>query len=548
MKSLRRSLDICLLSALVMLLMSVNSLAQRAADPNAIELSKYLITIDSQIFSGARVPLNIGDVNGDGSDDVLTGHQYTDSLSVTHRFYQAKLLSPQGLAGSIPVSLQADVTTTIDLNGDGTNDLILEQPGDGQYGSSILWGVKTSVLFDTSRTTALLHPSINNNLPAFEADMDADGVTDIVTTDGEKLMLYRGGTSTKNSASLLPSDSVAITDNRFSVVGTRSGQFSQDKHPSILVASSHIENDSFYRALYKISYYPNNLGSGGRLWNSQPVDLFFDTLQHPDVYVYVPPMVVGDITGDGIDDLIVEDSTHIYVFAGGPTFGTKQLTKADADYVITSPAVLDPAHFPSLQWGIKLYVLGDITGSGVPFLAVVCGGGSTEAISGMTFLYAGGKALDTYYDATISYPQTNAISLATVKLSNSRQGLIYHHGLQGATIDQFLSQGLENIPHRLFSSVKGNGIDKADGTNGSIAVEYTSKGRTELMPHGILAGEYRVRVLDACGRDASPAQTAFLTPETAVPINVAGLASGVYFLSVEGEGTTLRTKVVVLAR
>lgn len=84
----------------------------------------------------------------------------------------------------------------------------------------------------------------------------------------------------------------------------------------------------------------------------------------------------------------------IFIFRGGPDFGSKRLYIDDAELVIRHPGRIDPLNFQSTGWPFNLADCGDMTGTGNPVLHV--GGGELE--TSFSFFYVLGKAANELAD------------------------------------------------------------------------------------------------------------------------------------------------------
>ena len=170
--------------------------------------------------------------------------------------------------------------------------------------------------------------------------------------------------------------------------------------------------------------------------------------------VHVQNVYSMDITGDGIDDLLVTDGDSIFIYNGNRNFGTYQLTRSNAYYVIPSPSHLDPRIGHLKDFGGYMRNCGDLTGSGVPVLMTTAsqndqfGNYQTYA-----FFYCGGKALDSLYDAEYDEPREVFFTMDTLHRINgdARTSVIF----QNVERNYLIHDGAERIPHRTNPNLRG---------------------------------------------------------------------------------------------
>jgi hypothetical protein len=275
-----------------------------------------------------------------------------------------------------------------------------------------------------------------------------------------------------------------------------------------------------HTALFRVQYYPNKTETGGTLWSTTPVDLFFDTIPNSDFFVYSAPVLAYDVTGDGIDDLLVCDSAHIYIFKGGPGFGTHTLRKSDADLVITSPALLDPVHYGGSSFATSIFAAGDLTGTGVPYLGV---SGSIEAgpaLIPVIWLYAGGAALDTYFDGSIRFTNPGGTRITHATGPKTRDELVVNRTMGTSTECDLVSQGTDMLPHTVS-------FVNLTSQSSRIAVKYLPNYCVEIKGVGA-SPESSIEAVNLLGQQVNlkaerSGQNGTFT------LDMSALPSGVYF-------------------
>ncbi len=277
-------------------------------------------------------------------------------------------------------------------------------------------------------------------------------------------------------------------------------------------------NDDTHSAIFRIALYPNAHNDGGLdLWHSTPAVIYEDTIRNSDLFVYSTAILSYDITGDGIEDLLVCDSAHIYIFKGGPNFGSTKLTKQSADFVITSPALLDPAHFKVSVFASSIFGAGQLQGSNTPYLGVICAGNGRIPV---TYLYAGGDALDTYYDGVISYAGGEPAEVVNSSGIVVRHNLVFEGSFPNQLGYYLLQNGTETLPHKRFESVEPE--PKIE----PVQVRYLTGHKVELITALPSSVSLMLNILGE--KMELPAHQSLSSRTT---LDLSGYTAGVYFVS-----------------
>lgn len=252
------------------------------------------LTTDDYRFASA-----IGDINGDGLNDVLLAGMSASNLKSR---IQARLGRPDGtLADTVTLPLDAQLACYLDalaigdLNGDGRNDVVA---GGSNCGAQILLQAADGALVPD----AVLPQEVGR---LRIADLDADGRLDLmgIVTSQDHALLWRQGTDGRleppRSVPIGHAGDIAIADvdgnGRPDLVVNYPGAYDAD------VAVIYQRADGSFQA-------PVNLSTGG-VWRASSV-------------------AAGDFNGDGRMDIAVttggNSPTEIAVFhqAAGGTFGT----------------------------------------------------------------------------------------------------------------------------------------------------------------------------------------------------------------------------------
>jgi hypothetical protein len=418
-----------------------NSYAQRTADPNAIELRPYIRVLDSaDAQTSIYVPSVLGDVNGDGIDDILTTTLMTDDTGRATQVRTICLMSTTGLTKQDTISLNNPVLIA-DIDGDGRKDIIDYQYVTSAYYYFIHRGIPRRPYFDTAEQ--LMIPT--DFRPTVVADVNGDNIPDLIANEGRAIYIFRGPIVTNRP--LVPIDSIhfqgATSDYRY-LVHTFVGEFTPEHKKQILLITSKNEEAGEWLWSITAQLYPTDISSAA------PTTIFTDSANAP-VFVYTRPAAVADVTGDELDDFIMSDTAHVYIFAGGPNFGSKTFSHSDADLVLTAPHLISSSELRS-DFPQEITPVGDITGSGIPYLAVSASVYPPSTSFARTWFYAMGSARDPYYDATLTSTNYAQSDVTPIRFGSSN-GLVFIEQIAPGTQIDMLKNGLENIPHSQQSSV-----------------------------------------------------------------------------------------------
>ncbi|MBI1314193.1 S8 family serine peptidase [bacterium] len=267
-----------------------------------------------QTFSAGNGPdsLVLGDVNGDGIDDIVTANAYSDNVSVLRGNGDGTFQSVQNFsAGNGPYSLVLG-----DVNGDGLTDIITANRFSDNV--SVLRG-NGDATFQRAQDFA----AGNEPVSVVLGDVNGDGIGDIVTAnvDGDNLsVLTSNGDGTFESAQSFPAG-----DGPYAVI---LGDVDGDGFDDIVTANRFSDNVSVLR------------GNG---------DATFQAAQHFATGNGPVSVILEDLNGDGIDDIVTANRNSYDVSVlhgnGDSTFQAAQNFEAGA----TPVAV----------------VLGDVNGDGI---------------------------------------------------------------------------------------------------------------------------------------------------------------------------------------
>jgi hypothetical protein len=271
--------------------------------------------------------LAVADVNGDGKPDLIVTNLLVNTVSVLLSNGAGNFQPPQTFAtGTYPVAVAA-----ADVNGDGRPDVIVTNRGDNTV--TVLLGNGDGKFAPSSPTagTGL------RNTPCL-ADVSGDGIPDSVILDRAGNLLFREGVTGHNDQFAPP---VVLNPGRpardLTLLRTGAGW-------AIATADSGFDRtlSGPNHFVYTVSVYA--VGSGGFVTRTTA----FSTSLLPT------RIAAADLTGDGLDDLVVTDSLDRSI----------QVAFQRPDGSFESPHTLPVGETPS---DIALV---DLTGDGLPDLAV----------------------------------------------------------------------------------------------------------------------------------------------------------------------------------
>jgi len=413
----------------------------QAADVDAIDLSGKMDTIavgsaDGNLVLGGY--LNVGLQNPDNWEDFEIVKVSSSAYSIM------RFGGPLIFDTTNNPTMYSDATLYGDFDGDGVGDIIADR------GTFFFKGESSYPYFQPGSTSQF---ATRDKFASFyyprAIDFDGDGIIDfLVYTDDNSIRLYKGGTSFGTKKYQFADDSVQFPT---ALSAMTVGKFGAHLKPMVICYGS------------KKTYLIKQTGGG---FSQDSVLILGDSA---NAGISITNLYAMDITGDGITDLIVSDNYHIYIFRGGDDFGTYPLTPKTAFYTIKSPRLTDITHFGFVNdFGqFLLRACGDLTGSGIPYLAI----GGDQSGSGYNksyaFFYAGGKALDSLYDGIIGYVNNGGpLLLDTLHSINSTGrtvGLINNsedENFNLRDIDFLMFRNCDSIPHKTNPA-----MNKAVNTN-----------------------------------------------------------------------------------
>ncbi len=346
--------------------------------PNMDNMPDFVMqgTFNWELFGG--YPLNGGDINADGRDDLLIGLRVNTANRIAIYYATANPTGIPDLIISAPYTVGSGISAWPlgDINGDGRADLVIDAP---PFGSNthklIIWtGVENPfvTLVETS-----------NGLVAWSAtglgDVNGDSIDDYLlqygisggTNMNSRIILYYGDTDFPAVDSLVISDNTnAITIRQASPLGD-------------------LNNDGYA----DFESYVGKVWFGGTdLTPNNDFNLIYD---YPGHEWMGPsnntgnPFISGDLNGDGYDDVIGSTSElHYYtgevgIWMGGPNMD----------------GLIDLYLYPPVDYHTRQYgwskTTGDFNDDGLCDLAVAAPMyyAAPQWAEGRVYIYSGNTAL-----------------------------------------------------------------------------------------------------------------------------------------------------------
>ncbi|PTR01539.1 putative Ig domain-containing protein [Mucilaginibacter yixingensis] len=249
----------------------------------------------SQTLSYKNVsPIVMADFDSDGKPDVVTADELHENLLLLHNSTQ------QGSKLTFDTSYVHNyddfgIMRAADVNGDGKPDIIIKTT----YSDIIKVHINTSV----SGKISFAYP-VNFALSAQYcnaidvADIDGDGMPDIIANTGDKSISILRNTSTSTTLSF---DKPVTTDAIALAVTMRIADLNADGKPDIVVAT----NTDPGTQIGTIAVLTNNSSPGNISFNLGAAR-----------YTGAPAFDLGDVNGDGKPDLVTGDKTtfKLYVY------------------------------------------------------------------------------------------------------------------------------------------------------------------------------------------------------------------------------------------
>ena len=366
-------------------------------------MTRLTITGSGAFTSLGRSVTIAGDLNGDGYDDLVVGGG-DESVSGGWKVY---IFFGGPAMDTIPdLTLKSSVSDEMfgisvayagDLNGDGYDDLIV-----GAYNGNILAGPaigKAYIFFggpamDSIPDVILVGEASGDGFGrtvACAGDVNGDGYPDVIVAapyssaaglnDGRAL-IYFGGAVVDSLPDVIITGSVYTENLGNSVAGA--GDVNGDGYDDVIIGA------------WTNDLVGGNNGGKAYLYLGGPsmdnvIDLSYNGIASFD-YFGVWVAGVGDVNGDGYDDLLitargVNARGRVALFYGGASLNTV------VDLTLNGEAALN-------YFGDRTAPAGDINGDGHADLIVAAEGYNNY--TGKVYVYFGGASMDTVADMSFT--------------------------------------------------------------------------------------------------------------------------------------------------
>ncbi len=417
--------------------------------------------------------------------------------------------------------------------------------------------------YDTARKTKLMsniHGSygigVSNGVftKAYIAHLISDTLDDIVVgfntfdsvqaKDSLFLDLFQA-TSLQSESVIIYEDTsqkIPFITGYYNTHSTMQGDFSGTGRDDLLIAD-YYENLFFYKndppfsldSLVHTMLY-DTLWARPSQWDTNIISNGQEWLYGRTLAMHALPKSRGDNSLDWVVMIPTFDSGNaIFIFKGGPDFGSHRITIDSAAYVITAPQL----GFQS--WPGSIVDGGDMTGTGNH---VLCTGGGGTSYTDETY-YLTGQALDNKID--IFYGNTAAGPRDTLTANNDNlEDLLLSNAYYGDYGTIWLMCGSKSIPVHLnpqFADVVNIPQENGAGITLSPNPAQTWTVATIVWPQSE-DGQYCI--YDMLGRKVEHGSIQLYGGAEQQRIYFSGMAQGVYIYTIEGAHGSASARFVKL--
>jgi hypothetical protein len=560
-------------------LLTVNSpyaqVQSAAFDPNCyqpvIGMPGVVDTIYGSLASqslGARIK-NMGQFPGESSGRILIGEGFN---SLSNPIYSS---SPYFDLHQLHASdtFQLPVHTVIEpdfivkrthYRSKQYSDILLVDPNAISTPPRIYWADDEG-RYDTSHYTDLLSPITGefgieyNGTNIYSAHLSSDSLDDIVygiikddtisTNRTLYLLYFKGGNPLFGKSIAVYADSTVLLDTLHSPLENR--MFSQGD----------------YRGTGREDLIGTTVGKDVLLYkNAKPFSLTqltyslkYDTLmarwQNPNggsnfyANMFCMRAFRKDI-GDSSVDLMPTINNQIYIFKGGPEFGSHRIFKDSADFIIHHPSYYD-SRWVSIGFGTA-HDCGDMTGTGNRVLFVR--GDGHAGLFGYFFFYVLGDAMDDKVDMYFEmvghgFPgELDTVVADGDKLQDVIIGLPEYRSEEDFNLGKelvgsvWVVRGSTNIPAKR-SSVTDRGRSTADI---SLFPNPVTEGHATLDISAIEPQDLNISVFNLLGNMVYADHIRSQEGTPTGPLSLSSLPNGIYMLEISGKNFAKRIQFTVL--
>jgi len=288
-----------------------------------------LTGLDMGDLTGASVSF-IGDINGDGLDDVAIGAPGADegstdegAVAVLYGTTSTGTIDVTTLAGSAQGDIFTAGTTNSltgqniqsigDFNDDGFDDFVISSPNTGEV--HIVYGNEAGST-TTADSQLISGLGVTTDLPLLDlGDISGDGISDIAVASSNEIHVFFGNGLYDASAAALTAGTDDITIQAaagFEIIGgAATGDFNGDGFDDISVAMRNISGVGTEVNNYTIfggsgaGVYSNEGGVGIDIDITSDMNAFQMNYTLDNTTDDITLAAGGDVNGDGFDDLVI---------------------------------------------------------------------------------------------------------------------------------------------------------------------------------------------------------------------------------------------------